>query len=264
MVQQHGAELVRLQATDFPRRNEPSYAWGNALSGLLLSPRLRGLWGVSCDQAGLLYDHSGQGRTMTSVGAPGIQQQGISPYHQFGTTANAWYYGRADEAGLDITDYLTVWSWVRFSATSTGQWVLFFSKWLTAGNNLSYLLYKTNLNELAFGISSTGAPAGGVVVVSDAVNYVEGDWLFVVGRFISSAEMKVAIGNARTGILREYINVAGIPAAMFSGTANLEVGRGDGGNYLGGDMALWGLAAFPLSDTDIFNKFHQTRPLYMW
>lgn len=256
------AEMIALLATHFPLRNDNSYAWGNALAGLLLSPRLRGQWGVSTDDTLAVYDHSGQGRTMTALGGAGTPlayEYGISPFHDF-IRANTQYYQRADEAGLDIVDDLTMWTWVRFHAPSTGALVYYFSKWFT--NDQAYLLYKSIGNAIGFGITTDGST--NVLVADGAVNYAVDTWFFVAGRFTPSTELKLWVGNGTTGVLNTYTNLVGIPASIWNSDEPLEVGRGNRTNYLDGHAVLWGLAAYVMTDTDIFNKFHQTRPLYMW
>lgn len=264
MVQQHSAPQVILQATDFPRRNDPNYALGIALSSLVLTPRLRGQWGVSTDNTLAVYDHSGQGRAMTAwggAGTPLAYESGISPYHDF-IRANTQYYQYADVAAIDITEELTMWTWVRFHAPSAAAVVYFYSKWLVAGNQQAYMLHKTAGEILSFSISNTGAD---VFAVADAAaNYAVDTWLFVAGRFTPSLELKLWVGNGETGVLNDYTNLVAIPATIFNSDEPLEVGRGNQTNYLDGYEVLWGLAAYALTDADIFNKFHQTRPLYMW
>jgi hypothetical protein len=201
---------------------------------------------------------------MTALGGAGTPlayEYGISPYHDF-IRAGTQYYQRADEAGIDIMTDLTMWTWVRFHAPSTGAVVYFYSKWLVAGNQQAYMLHKTATNILAFSISNTGADT--FAVADAAANYAVDTWLFVAGRFTPSTELKLWVGNGNTGVLNSYTNVAAIPAAIFNSDEPLEVGRGNRTNYLDGHAVLWGLAAYVMTDTDIFNKFHQTRPLYMW
>lgn len=263
MPQEYNAELIKSLSTDFPKRIEPNYAWGNALGGLLLTPRLRGQWCASCDENVNLFDHSGQGRTLTPNGAPGPQVQGwsISPYVQFGNVANAWWYSRVDEPGLDLVFYVAVWTWIRFNGTSIGASTGLIGKW-TAPAQQSWMLYKDVANQIQFVISSTGADA--FIVNAVPADFVVNEWLFVAGIFNSSSSLTLYIGNARSGILTAYQNIVGIPATMFNSNSPLEVGRISGGSYLGGDMIMWGLCEYPLWQVDIFNKFHQTRPLYMW
>jgi hypothetical protein len=263
-IQILNAEHTTLLSTQFAMKNEPNYAWGNALSGYLLSPRLRGQWGVSTDDVFSVYDHSGQGRTMTGLGAastPLAYQYGMSPYHNF-IRASSQYYQRPDEAGIDILEDLTMWTWIRFHAASTGALVYFYSKWLTAGGQQAYLLSKTAANALTFSISNSGADA--FSVTDAAANYLVDTWFFIAGRFTPSTEVKLWVGNALTGALTPYTNIVAIPATIFNSDEPLEVGRGNQTNYLDGYMSLWGLAAWAMSDTDIFTKFHQARPLFMW
>jgi hypothetical protein len=196
------------------------------------------------------------------AGTPTVLQYGITPYHDF-IRANTQYYQRADEAGLDITDVLAFWTWVRFHAESTGVIVQYYSKWYsTIVNQRAYWLWKDAGNILYFQISRDGIA---VTSVNDGgANYVQDTWLFVAGRFTPNTELTLFIGNGKTGKLNPYTNVAAIPPNIFNSSEPLEVGRGNRTNHLDGAMALWGLGAYNCNDTDIFSKFHQTRPLYMW
>ncbi len=265
MLQEYIPQLIKALSTIFPKRNEPNYAWGNLLSGYLLTPNLRGQWGVSLDGT-VLYDHSGQGRTMRGYGDfghPIAAEYGISPYIDF-DRSDIQYFTRADEPGLDITDYLSLWSWVRFHNPSTGNGVALISKWVTAGNQRSYMLSKSNLNVLNFDISSNGQAAGVKNISDGGVDYVEDEWLFIAGRFSTSSEINLFVGNAVSGALHKYSSIVGVPAAIFNSTSPLQIASFELSSFFDGYMCFWGLCNYGLSDTDIFNKFHQGRPLYMW
>lgn len=268
-VQKENAEQVSLLATHFPLRNDSTYSWGQALSGLLLTPRLRGLWGVSIDENNLLYDHSGQVRTLTGAGGAGTPlayQNGIAPYHEF-IRANTQYYTRADEAGLDITDDLTLWVWVNNHAPVIGAGIHYVGKYDIAGNQRAYLLYKDSTEIYRFYISSLGTAASTVNIPAIAADFVQSKWTFLAGRFVPSTTMDLWVGSGETGVLNQYTLAAGVPAAIFNSSAALQVGCGDAASAAtmhDGYLSLWGLAAYACSDADIFTKFHLTRPLFMW
>lgn len=255
------AEQVSLLATHFPLRNDSSYAWGNAISGMLLTPRLRGLWCACANNAFDNYDLSPHGRTLTTHNNPNPNMQGITPFVMFDRAATQ-YYSRATETDIEITDYMSMWTWIRFHTESTGNTVYYFSKFYTVGGNRAYLLYKDSLDKFRFGISGTGADW--FTIDDGGVNYAIDTWFFVAGIYIPSTSITLYVGNAITGILTPYTLAVAIPAAIFNSTEALEIGRGNRTNYLDGYLSLWGLTAYPLPDVDIFTKFHQTRPLFMW
>ena len=262
--QQYNAELITLLAGHFLRRDEPNVAWGSA-GGFLDTPGVRGYWrGSSVDNAMNQYDTSGQARTLTAaglVGTPLPGLYGIAAYADF-VRASAQYYGRATEAGLAITEALTMWTWIRFDAPSTGNNVYYFSKYYQVGapNQHGYLLYKTNANVLGFAISTDGI--NDVTAVAPAAAYAASVWYFIVGRFTPSTEVALAVGVANTGAFTWYRNVAAIPATIWNSTESLNVGRGSRTNYLDGQMSKWGLAAYALPDVYCWNMFQQTRAMY--
>lgn len=270
MPQPYNAQLIEELATTFPRRIEPNYAWGNAMGGYLLIPRLRALWSTVQNETFYVYDHSGQGRTLTpSVMAAGAHALGVTSFMEF-TRANSECLYRASEAGLNFTPFLTAFCWVRFHQPSTGNQCRMINKWDNEGQ-LSYILYKDAGfgDNLTFLISSggTSATAHGAGTSSSAkgYSYVEDKWYFVAGRFYTSAETSIAVGRADTGWWEIIKNRAGVPASIFSGTDRLTIaGNLFGSANVDGYMSLYGLTAYYLDDTYLWNMFQQTRPLFMW
>lgn len=254
MSQVYNPELIENLAATFPRRNEPNYAWGNAISGMLLGSQIRGVWPYSSvNENGNIYDLSGQGRIMTNGSTVGFGVAGLVPYADF-VAASTDYFWRADEAGLDITGGLTVGCWANFDAPSTGAATGLISKWVTVGNQRAYLLYKTAANTYNFGISSNGTATTNV---ASTVTYSAGVWHCIVGRFSPSSYIDVFVDGTFTA------NAVATPAAIFNSSASLEFGRYAGAaNYFDGKKTLSFLAADTWSDTMIKNFWHQTRPLF--
>jgi hypothetical protein len=66
LTQDYNAQLVDQFATDFPKRMDSTYAWGQLISGFLLTPGLHAFWSVSSIEIFLgsmiVYDMSAQGR----------------------------------------------------------------------------------------------------------------------------------------------------------------------------------------------------------
>lgn len=261
MVKQHGAELVRLQATDFPRRLDPSYAWGQAIGGILLTPALRGLWsGGSIDEHKGIVDLSGQGRELVAINTLTQGRYGIIPYIDF-TRASSEYLKRVTEVGLEITGGLTCWAWVYFDVESSGVETGIISKWYTVGDKRGYVLYKSAGDAFTFAISSTGL-VGTVATIGDAAaNYVISKWWFLAGRFEPSTEIALMVGNATSGAHTWYKKAVVIPAAIYGTDEAFEIGRYNRTNYLDGRIPLFGIAQEHLTDTEVWNIFSQTRPL---
>lgn len=261
MVQQHSAELVKLLSSDFPRRMDSTYAWGQAISGMTLIPALRGLWsGSSIDEHKGIVDLSSQGRELVAMNTLTQGRYGILPYIDF-TIAASEYLKRVTEVGLEITTGLTCWAWVYFDVQSSGAETGIISKWYTVGDKRGYVLYKSAGDAFTFAISSTGH-AGAVATIGDAAaNYTISKWWFLAGRFEPSAEVALMVGNATSGAYTWYKNAVAIPATIYVTDEAFEVGRYDRDNYLDGRIPLFGIAAEHLTDTEVWNIFSQTRPL---
>ena len=66
MTQPYNAQLVDELATDFPKRMDSTYAWGQVVSGFIFTLGLRGFWPTSSiDENFKVADLSGQGRVLT-------------------------------------------------------------------------------------------------------------------------------------------------------------------------------------------------------
>jgi hypothetical protein len=126
------------------------------------------------------------------------------------------------------------------------------SKYVTAGNQRSYLLRKTSGDVISLLVSTDGiaAVAGGTTVVS--VN----NWYFIVGRFTPSTELATFVNGTKT------TNLVGVPASIFNSTAAFDIGRYNATNYFTGSGCLCFLCATALSDTIIQALLARTRPLF--
>ncbi len=66
-ITKRNSELARTLSVDYVRLYAPTTSWGNIVSMNLGYPGLRGYWPMSSvDEDGLVYDLTGQGRTLTS------------------------------------------------------------------------------------------------------------------------------------------------------------------------------------------------------
>jgi hypothetical protein len=210
----------------------------------------------SYDEAGDAYDLSGQGRTLAYNGNPKYgtgYYAGLAPYIILDGTGD--YLSRTDEAGLDITGTetcvqypgLTMGGWYRFDNIARAEGGI--AKWITANNN-SYALYKSVANALDFIVTTDGSTQK--FATSTVVAYKD-IWLWWVGRFRPSTELAVWVNLTKT------VNVAAIPASIYSGTSPLTIGTGPD---MDGEVSLQFLCASALSDTIIKALFQQTRGLF--
>ncbi len=259
MVVFRNSALFRALRGEFQVRDEPNFAWVNAVGAALLLPELRAFWpGSSFDENNQAFDLSGQGRTLANPAVvPATRSTaGLAPYVNF-VRANSQYLRRLDEAGLDVTGGLTCFCWAYFDVTSMANNVGLLSKWQTTTNDRSYLLYKTNANQPLFNVTSLGTAGSSVSVAGSAVTSAA--WYFLAGRFTPGVELAIFINGTWV------TNAAGIPAAIFSGAANFLAGAYGGGTptaFLGGRMALFGLCAAAVPNAIVNAYFEQTRALF--
>lgn len=248
-TQIYSPEAVENFATAFPRRNDASFAWGNAVSYYLNLPQLRAFWPFSSvSGVGQLIDLSGQNRFLSPTGSPTYGVYGLQPYGILDGVTQ--YYSRPDEVGLDITGALTVGGW--FRATSASNYALI-TKYNTTGNQRSYLLGKSATSG-QFSISTDGITASTVTGGTWSNNV----WYFVAGRFVPSTSVDVFLNADK------YSNIVGIPATIFNSTAELNIGAYNTGATarLSGNAALCFLCAEAISDAQIKALYWLTKPLF--
>jgi hypothetical protein len=130
-----------------------------------------------------------------------------------------------DNALLDITGALTLEAWVKKNATqvSSGNNEGIIGKFLGTGNQRSYALAVTNTTHtLQFIVNTTGASTGNVVYTPAGYTLpAGGDWVHIVGVFEPNTSMTVYVNGAVVGTPL----TTGVPAAVFSGSADLWIGR---------------------------------------
>lgn len=91
-TQVFNAEQVDALAAHFPRRTEPNFAWGNAMSLMQNLPMLRGLWGFgSVDENGALIDQSGQGRLLSNNNTVPFGIEVLAPYADFASASSHFF-----------------------------------------------------------------------------------------------------------------------------------------------------------------------------
>lgn len=265
VAQLYNSEQIDLLATHFPRRNEPTVAWGKVCSMFQMTPGLRGFWPMSSvDENGNAFDLSGQGRTLSYNGNPIYAFSGLYPSLQFDGAGD--FLSRADEAGLDILGTETpVWSgvrgltlggWFYFTSLATGDNQGLIGKYnRNAVNQRSYQLFMSDATNVIDFIVSTD----GTATVDVAGSAVAADnWYFCVGRFDPSTELAVFVNGVKT------TNAVGVPASLFNSTAQFNIGAHSNGALalFAGIASLCFLSAMALSDTYIQALYHHSRSLF--
>lgn len=251
-------EQVDALAAHFPRRTEPNFAWGNAMSLMSNLPMLRGLWGFgSVDENGALFDGSGQGRTLSNNGTVPFGISVLAPYGDFTAVSNH-YFDRADEGGLDINNHLTWGGWFYMDAKANAGLI---GKWNDSGggggvNQQAYALTTTAAGAINALVSGNGSATVSVV---SSVSYVANTWYHIVGRYTPSVELAIFVNGTKD------TNVVGIPAAIFNSNAGLEIGRIQdtaSTNYLDGRVSLCFLCNAALPDYMINGIYWHTKRMY--
>lgn len=268
MTQQiRNPENVDLLSVDFQKRYEANFAAGNIVSLLRMIPGLRGAWVASgFDSAGDIPDVSNQGRTVTKNGNPLFSFEGLAPIVTLDGTGD--YFERADEAGLDITGTetdvasakrgLTIGGWFRPSDLTNYQFLM--SKWNTGTNNESYALWYRIAggppgNNFVFSITTDGITD--FYIDSSDYTIAMNNWYFIVGSFDPSTSLNIYVNKTKSSVL------VGVPASIHSGAADFLIGDSDDlGVEFWGDFSFGFLSAMFLSDTVIYNLYHQSRALF--
>lgn len=262
-VQRTNDDQVNLLTAHFQNRYEPNFSFAEAVGMLQMFPQVRGIWPLSTGVGGGASDISGQSRALTGHGGVlfSASSDGLIPYVDFdGSTA---YLDRADEAALDIVGTetyvataikgLTIGCWVWTDAAAGGGGSGIIGKDSTAAQRSYGIILNAGVTTPGGRITNDGST---LVSVTGGANVGTSTWAFVCLRFDPSTELKFWV-NATTST-----NLVGIPASIFSGTSNLELGRYQGGNYLNGRISLAFLCAAALPDVFIDTFYQQSRALF--
>jgi len=276
-IQKRNDEMVNLLASDFQRRYEPQFAWGNAVSMFLQLPGLRGFWPMSAvDSSGNAQDQSGHAHHLTYTGNPvyGLDLETaktLAPYIRFDGTGD--YLTRTDEADLDITGTetyfesegsdkgarmgLTLGGWFYPEDDTNDQNLI--SKWDAASNERSYalnLMGSVANDPVAFYISDDGTNTDNV---TSTATTTMNTWAFVAARFNdadSGTEQAIWYNGTKTTDTTAR-------ASVHSGTADFLIGGQDGGSGLfTGRASLCFLCAAALPDVVLWALYYQTRALF--
>ena len=236
---------------------DPGFTTGAVLASYMAIPGLVGFWPMSSVQrsTGNVYDLSGQSRTLTYNGNPSFTYfNGLVPYIDLDGTGD--YLSRADETDLDILGSENIYTVGGSQGLTLGGWF-----WLDDTSGSPSFLGKHD-NATPAGSAYLIYLAGGSVhfIVYngtssyEAVNTLDpttGAWYFIAGRYTTSTEVAVFVGN------NKVIFTTSIPASLNNVAAAFQIGARAGGNLINGRAALCFLSANTLSD-DLINSLYQT------
>jgi len=235
-------------------------AYQNIISMLMFLPGLRGLWASSIDESGDVIDLAGQGRTLTAAGSPNVGIDGVFPYLQFDGTFDYLY--RADEAGLDISGTeafvessyqgLTAGGIFKFDDLSGTSNLGVMGKWLTTGNQRSWLLYLRDATTKLQAVASDDGTST-VMSIGSSKTLSTSNYYFCVFRFVPSTSLDLWVNDTKnsdtTGTLL---------SSLYNSSAQLNImSYGDGySSYRNqGRMVFSFLTATALSDAFISSLY---------
>jgi len=285
VAQVNNPQMIDILSSKFQDSGDPSFLQRIVISKYLHLPGLRGFWGVTYRNdtayAGAPYiqDMTGGGYHVPTVGAvPTI-------YTGLGRTAfgfnGANYAALADNAQFDIIGSE---AWVNAPGIALGGWVRssrarpyagiegIVSKWLSAGNQQSYLLMldnnNPNVNGLTLGLSTTGA---NYYSFDHSKPVLQNTWYFTAATWNPGALFNEPAGvRLWVNDVKEYHNTsdrasgaAGLPATIFNSTAALQFASlGGAAGLLSGFEGYWWLCGNYLQELEIFNLYETTKILF--
>lgn len=222
-------------------------------------PGLAGYWpGITLDGSSIL-DVSGRGSTMLSVGTPQYDIFGNMCYSSFDGTTQ--YHTKATNSIVSITGTetyiaparrgLTIGGWFYLNSLPSVAASGLFSKWVSVGNERSYMLYLDASDLIRFAVSSDGT---GVSSEASAGLFSAGQWLFIVGRFEPSVEVSIFVNGVKTAVSSSVTSI-------FISTAPLDIFRAREATSLSGRAALFFIAASAVSDETIDNLYNTSKTL---
>lgn len=260
-VQIRNPELLDILRSDVQMRNEPNYAWRTLAAAHLAIPGLRGLWMFnSFDEFGNVHDLTGQGHTMAYNGNPQFRQEDLSTFCRFDGAGDYFNHPTEDYFHISGTESFIYTPW---QGLTLGCWCYFhnftvthslITKW--ASSNKEYWLGfdQASFNNVVFMVSDDGA---GQDVVQSSWTETADEWVYIVGRYDPSTEIKVWVDRLTN------TNAAGIAASIFDGTAPFNIGAYNNGSgpHDGRIVVAW-LSAMYLSDSVVECLFEQTRAMF--
>lgn len=271
MTTQANLNNISEQNAYFLHRNDIINRYGNAISSYLTLPGLIGFWPMATVQLSTgnvpNYAPTYTGATkqdMVYNGNPTFNyHNGIVPYIDLDGTGD--FLNVADNADIDVigteTQYtnpgLTVGCWFN-GDTLQNLLNALITKGDDTNTNVAWYMSWDVGNTVLFAITTGGTSATVTSVLSPSNSAVAGGWVFAVGRWIPSTEMKVW-ANTFTNT-----NTTSIPAAIYNSSAALTIGEfatTPVGLY-DGQITFCFMCTTALSDAMVNLLFQQTRALF--
>lgn len=266
VVQIYNDQQAALLSTHFWTRNEPNVAWRHAVSSVMALPALRAVWPMSSVDytvASRARDVAGAGYHLGDNNGVTFNYDQLAPHAEFDGINQ--YLSRADGGAANWADIIGTEAYVapKSQGLTLGGWFYFdnvaaavetmMGKYDTGANQRSYSLYRIGAGNARFAVSNNGIAAAGINEQILAPSL----WYFIVGRYIPSTSIEIWVNGASS------VLGAGIPAALFDGTAPFTVGAfGNPANYMDGRASMCWLCAAALSDSIITATYQQQRKMY--
>lgn len=124
----------------------------------------------------------------------------------------------SDNASISVTGALTISAWVNIDVAAATQAYGVVAKYTGSGNNRSYVLAVNTSNQLNATVSPDGTFASAKAVTGSTA-LSTGTWYLISFVFVPSTSVTVYLNGASDGT-----NTTSIPASMFDGAAQLQLG----------------------------------------
>lgn len=262
MTSRNDADRKRLAAY-FQRKNDPAFAFGQAVAMLQMFPGLVGLWpGSIPDSSGNVRDISGNAQTLTNTGGAlfSADTTSLAPYIEF--NGSSQYLTRADEALLSVTGTeahiataiqgLTLGGYFWVDNISTTQTFIGKGDAASAAGSSFNLLMRVpgTVAEIEI-FNSTNR------VFVQSQNFITGGrWCSVISRYVPGVQLGVWLDGGKTTNSNSIFSSINDTAAAF------QIGAVNGSVLLDGRASLCFLCAAAVPDVAIDTFIGYTRPLY--
>jgi len=258
------------KSSDFQRRTEPNFAWGNAADILQELIALRGGWtmGPSGSGGNTVIDTSGGGYHLSRNSNPNHGLDGLVPYVNFDGSNDELYYLNNAQFNITGQELSTVgtyrglmlggWFWFDDDPTLADQEHLI-GIWSTVLADRAYRIVRLTDGTIRFQIGNGVATPG----VASTTVAVSGQWYFCAARWDPNVLEYIYVGTTN-GTL-EIVSGATIAAPIVTSAANFTIGAmlaGTDDRMDGRASHCWVCASQSASHTLIKSIFHHQRAMF--
>lgn len=215
----------------------------------LTLPGLVGLWSMQAGNP----DLSGNLHTLSTSGSLSYGMATGGGCAVVKATANPYLYAdnapwNSPAADLFLAGYV--------QHTNAGTLEGIAGKFYAAGNQRSYVLYRTATTGLLIGTISPNGESGTVRSVTSSVA-IETTWTFVALRFTPSVNLAVWVNDAVSEV------TTAVPAACFGSTGALQIGNynGTSGGVIG-NIGIFAMCHASPTNAAVLALFNATRSFY--